>query len=65
VLVIDVVPPKKPAATSADRGREGQIPPEDFIETLLGSEVLMPTFATHAVGGLKTECRALPFKLVE
>ena len=44
--------------------REGWIPPEDFIETLSGSEVFMPTFATHAVAGLKTDCRALPFKLV-
>ena len=30
--------------------QEGQIPPEDFLRTLLGSEVLMPIYEKHQLG---------------
>ena len=43
--------------------QEGQIPPEAFIETLLGSEVFMPIYEKHRIGGLQTETRARPLKL--
>ena len=44
--------------------QDGEIPPEAFIETLLGSEVFMPIYERHAIGGLQTEARAQPLKLV-
>jgi hypothetical protein len=44
--------------------QEGRIPPEDFIRTLLGSEVFMPIFEKHQIGGLQTGgTTAQPLKL--
>ena len=43
--------------------QEGAIPPESFIETLLGSEVFMPIYEKHQIGGLQTESQALPLKI--
>lgn len=43
--------------------QDGDIPPEAFIETLLGSEVFMPIYERHAIGGLQTEQRAQPLKV--
>jgi hypothetical protein len=44
--------------------QEGCIPPEDFIRTLLGSEVFMPIFEKHQIGGLQTGgTTAQPLKL--
>ncbi len=44
--------------------QEGQLPPEDFIRTLLGSEVFMPIYEKHQIGGLQTGgTTALPLKL--
>ena len=43
--------------------QDGQIPAERFIETLLGSEVFMPIYEKHAIGGLQTDQRAQPLKL--
>ncbi|KAA6183042.1 SseB family protein [Thiohalocapsa marina] len=44
--------------------QNGEIPPEQFIETLLGSEVFMPIYERHAIGGLQSDQRAQPLKLV-
>jgi hypothetical protein len=43
--------------------QEGRIPPEAFIETLIGSEVFMPVYEKHQIGGLQTDSRALPLKI--
>ena len=43
--------------------QEGRIPPESFIATLLGSEVFMPVYEKHQIGGLQTQQIAQPLKL--
>lgn len=43
--------------------QEGQVPPESFIETLVGSEVFMPIYEKHQIGGLQTQQAAQPLKL--
>jgi hypothetical protein len=43
--------------------QEGRIDPEDFIATLLGSEVFMPIYERHQIGGLQTEKAAQPLKI--
>lgn len=45
--------------------QEGQIPPEDFLRTLLGSEVFMPVYEKHQIGGLQTATKAKPLKLMD
>ena len=41
----------------------GQIPPETFIQTLLGSEVFMPIYEKHQIGGFAPETKAQPLKI--
>jgi hypothetical protein len=41
----------------------GSIEPQDFIQTLLGSEVFMPIYEKHQIMGLQTEDRARPLKI--
>jgi hypothetical protein len=43
--------------------QEGEIPPEAFIETLVGSEVFMPIYEKHQIGGLQTQQAAEPLKI--
>lgn len=43
--------------------QEGGIPPESFIATLVGSEVFMPIYEKHQIGGLQTQQAAQPLKL--
>lgn len=43
--------------------QEGEIPPESFIEMLLGSEVFMPVYEKHQIGGLQVNTVAQPLKL--
>ena len=43
--------------------QEGQIPPEVFIQTLLGSDVFMPVYEKHQIGGFTTETKADPLKV--
>jgi hypothetical protein len=43
--------------------QEGQIPPQAFIKTLLGSEVFMPIYEKHQIIGLQTEDKAHPLKI--
>ena len=43
--------------------REGQIPPESFVETLIGSEIFMPVYEKHQIGGLQIDDKAQPLKL--
>jgi hypothetical protein len=43
--------------------QEGDIPPESFVETLVGSEVFMPIYERHQIGGLQTQQVAQPLKL--
>jgi len=43
--------------------QEGRIPPEDFIRVLLGSEVFMPVYEKHQIGGFATDTKAKPLKL--
>lgn len=43
--------------------QEGRIAPEDFIKTLLGSEVFMPIYEKHQIGGFATDNKAKPLKL--
>jgi hypothetical protein len=43
--------------------QEGRIEPQDFIQTLLGSEVFMPIYEKHQIMGLQTEDRARPLKI--
>lgn len=44
--------------------QEGQIAPETFLETLVGSEVFMPIYERHQIAGLQTEQAARPLKLL-
>ena len=43
--------------------QEGEIPPESFVKTLVGSEVFMPIYERHQIGGLQTRQTAQPLKL--
>lgn len=43
--------------------QEGRIPPESFMTTLLGSEVFMPVYEKHRIGGLQTQQIAQPLKI--
>ncbi len=43
--------------------QEGQVEPETFLGTLLGSEVFMPVYEKHQIGGLQTQQVAQPLKL--
>jgi len=43
--------------------QEGQIPPEAFIETLVGSEVFMPVYEKHQIVGFQAQQVAQPLKL--
>jgi len=43
--------------------QEGGIEPQDFIKTLLGSEVFMPIYEKHQIVGFQTEDRAHPLKI--
>lgn len=43
--------------------QEGRIDAEDFIATLLGSEVFMPIYERHQIGGLQTEKAAQPLRI--
>ena len=43
--------------------QEGRIPPEAFLEVLMGSEVFMPIYERHQIGGLQVNTEAQPLKL--
>jgi hypothetical protein len=43
--------------------QEGQIAPEGFIRTLLGSEVFMPIYEKHQIGGFAPDAKAKPLKI--
>ena len=43
--------------------QNGQVAPESFLETLLGSEVFMPVYEKHQIGGLQVEQVARPLKI--
>lgn len=43
--------------------QEGEIPPESFMVTLVGSEVFMPIYEKHQIAGLQTQQGAQPLKL--
>lgn len=43
--------------------QEGQIPPESFIQTLLGSEVFMPVYEKQKIGGFAPDTKAQPLKI--
>jgi len=43
--------------------QEGQIAPEGFIGTLLGSEVFMPIYEKHQIGGFAPDAKAKPLKI--
>lgn len=43
--------------------QEGEFPPESFIQTLVGSEVFMPIYERHQIGGLQTQQAAQPLRL--
>ncbi|CRI67485.1 conserved hypothetical protein [Thiocapsa sp. KS1] len=43
--------------------QEGEVPPESFIEVLMGSEVFMPVYEKHKIGGLQMQQTAQPLKL--
>jgi hypothetical protein len=43
--------------------QEGQIEPQAFIQTLLGSEVFMPVYEKHQIVGFQTEDKARPLKI--
>jgi hypothetical protein len=43
--------------------QEGTIPPESFIQTLLGSEVFMPVYEKQQIGGFAPGTKAQPLKI--
>ena len=67
--------PRKPSMTPAfiaqndlERqliaAQDGHRTAESFIETLLGSEVFMPVYEKHQIGGFQTQQTAQPLKLI-
>ncbi|MGB5832813.1 MAG: hypothetical protein WBG92_12590 [Thiohalocapsa sp.] len=45
--------------------QNGELPPEGCIETLVGSEFVLPIYETRGFGGLQTDSRAQPLKLTD
>lgn len=43
--------------------QDGEVPPESIIEVLMGSEVFMPIYEKHQIGGLQMQQTAQPLKL--
>jgi len=43
--------------------QENRIPPESLLRTLLGSEVFMPVYERHQIGGFATDTKARPLKI--
>ena len=43
--------------------QEDRIPPESFLQTLLGSEVFMPVYERHQIGGFATDTKAHPLRI--
>lgn len=43
--------------------QEGQIGPDELIDTLLRSEVFMPVYEKHQIGGLQSSSQAKPLTL--
>jgi len=43
--------------------QENRIPPESFLRTLLDSEVFMPVYERHRIGGFAADTKARPIKI--
>nr|WP_279381422.1 SseB family protein [Candidatus Thiosymbion oneisti] len=43
--------------------QENRIPPASFLRTLLDSEVFMPVYEKHQIGGFATDTKARPLKV--
>lgn len=43
--------------------QENRIPPESFLQTLLGAEVFMPVYEKHQIGGFTADTKARPLKI--
>ncbi len=43
--------------------QENRIPPDSFLRTLLGSEVFMPVYERHQIGGFATDTKARPLMI--
>jgi hypothetical protein len=43
--------------------QEGRIAPQEFINTLMGSEVFMPVYEKHQIAGFSTSSHAKPLTL--
>lgn len=45
--------------------QEGRIPPQEFIDTLMGSEVFMPVYEREQIGGFAASRQARPLTLTD
>jgi hypothetical protein len=43
--------------------QEGRIPPQEFVNALMGSEVFMPVYEKHQIGGFTSTRQAKPLTL--
>jgi hypothetical protein len=45
--------------------QEGRISPQDFIDALMGSEVFMPVYEKHQIGGFTSSSNAKPLTVTD
>lgn len=55
--------PKSGLEQKLMEAQEGRIPPQEFINTLMGSEVFMPVYEKQQIGGFAASKQAKPLTL--
>ena len=55
--------PKNELERKLLEAQEGRIPPQEFIDALMGSEVFMPVYEKHQIGGFMASNKAQPLTL--
>jgi hypothetical protein len=55
--------PKNDLERKLFEAQEGHIPPQDFIDTLMNSEVFMPVYEKHQIEGFALNEKAQPLTL--
>jgi len=55
--------PKNDLERKLVQAHQGQITPQEFVDFLMGSEVFMPVYEKHQIGGFVTSNKAQPLTL--
>jgi hypothetical protein len=58
-----VFAPKNELENKLLAAQEGRIPPQELIDALMGSEVFMPVYEKHQIGGFSSSSQAKPLTL--